>query len=170
MLFRQHRDQAVDRRAYRFASLAQGAIEIGGPEVEVDAPGFEKVEIPESLGQALPAGLLAQTLEGFRHHDTARADRVIAHQEIGDRPLFRGIVTVEEIDSRRGVDEDPQSPLLLPRSSSKFPSQRNFTWNWRMSRTRRLRAYSRSASLMTSVLVLPGDTPSWRPSARLRRG
>src|SRR5262245_44859626 len=151
-------DQAVDRRTHRRAAASQGAIDLGCAEVEVDTGGLEEGHLPEQPGDLVPPLVSPQPLKHLRHHDPAGADVVLLLQELDQCCLLGGGVAVQEVHPGGRVDQDPQRRPTRRRSSSRSPCHRSRPRSWSSPRRRLRRAYSRSASLITCVFVLPSDT------------
>src|ERR1700680_1748979 len=161
MLFCQRREDAVDRGAHRDTAASQFAIDLGRPEIGRNPGRFEEVEILEQAHDATEAGTAAQTLQDLRHDESAGAEDVLTAEQLRDLLCGRRRVAVQELDPGGAVDQDPHGRTGRRwRSSSKFPSHWNLPRSERYPSSRRRRAYSRSASLITPVLLLPGETAS----------
>lgn len=78
-------DDAVDRRADGRPSFAQGAIEFGGPKVELNARRLEEDHVLEAAPDRVATLIAMQTLEDLCDHDSAGADVVVPRQQLGER-------------------------------------------------------------------------------------
>src|SRR4051812_10132917 len=154
-LLRQGGDQAVDRGAHGLAACSQEPVDLSRSEIETHSGRIKVNQISERLGDAVPAFVAAQSLEDLGDDDSAGAKVVVILEQSGKRCLLASGIAVQKVDPDRCVDQDPQIRSRR-RSSSRSPSHFILPRNFSSSRTLLRRANSRSASLITSVFVLPG--------------
>lgn len=99
-------DEAVGHRADRLASASTSTVE-RGRIFEVDEPTeSEHLAAEQQATKALQLSVVTRPGQHLHHDDLGRGQSLLAHQELAHTTMHRAAGGAEELDPRRGVDQD----------------------------------------------------------------